>query len=837
MPESRWIRYEAVGEARAHEGASMAFGRPLHAVYRLDQADVVAAFDADFFTWGAGRVRYSRDWAERRKVRGIPPKGAGMSRLYAAEGLTSLAGAMADHRLCVKPSRVGEILEAVAHTLGALPGGRGPILSAEERAWVKALSDDLLASRGRGLVMVGEPQPPHVHALAHAVNDFLGNTGRTVVFTRPLEGEPREGPSHAGFLQTLPDLVRDMRAGAVDTLLILQEDPAYAAPADLGFAGALAQVPHAIHVSRHRNETSARCEWHVPNAHWLESWGDARAYDGTVSLAQPLIEPIFFARSYAEVLAVLLGEVNPDGRDILQSYWRGQLGDRFEAAWKEAIFLGLIPGTSLPPEDAALAADWQAKREAARAATAAGSGMRGGTEGVKDGGTGDGAEEAVLEIEFRPDSTVWDGQFAFNVWLQETPKFLSKLTWDNAAYLSPGSAAKLGLESRDVVELRFRERSVRAPVWVQPGQCDGVVTVTLGYGREWPGVRDWVGEGGGPGATEADVDQARARDDVYGYNAYAIRTSEAPWFGRGLAIRKTGGTYPLACAQDEYRLMGRPIVRAVDYNNLAKDPALPGHGHPGPLPSLYPEFAYESYAWGMAVDMTVCTGCSACVVACRAENNVPVVGKEGMLRGRDMNWMRIDRYFSGDVDKPMAYFQPMLCQHCEKAPCEVVCPVEATLHSGEGLNEMIYNRCIGTRYCSNNCPYKVRRFNFFSYVNGRVETLKMVRNPDVTVRTRGVMATCTFCVQRIAHARIESKKEDRRIRDGEAMTACMQACPTGAIVFGDLNDSASRVAELRKLPWGYQVLGELNTQPRIRYLARIWNLNPELDGTASGLPS
>jgi molybdopterin-containing oxidoreductase family iron-sulfur binding subunit len=829
MPEARWIRYEPVGDARAGEGAVLAFGRPLHALYRLDQADVVASFDADFLAWSAGRVRYSRDWSERRRVRAIPPDGPGMSRLYAVEGLQSLTGAMADHRLCVPPSRVGDVLEALARTLGVLSTGKGRPLSGEEKDWVRGLTADLLAARGRSVVVAGEPQPPHVHALAHAVNAFLGNAGRTVVHTRPLEEGAPGDAAQADRIQSLADLAREMRSGDVDTLLIMQEDPAYAAPADLEFAEALSRVPHAVHISRHRNVTSARCEWHVPHSHWLESWGDARAYDGTVSLMQPLIEPFYSARSYPEVLAALQGAADPDGREILESYWRGRLGDRFGSAWKEALFLGLIPGTAFPPEDGSLRGDWQAGWMAARdaaSALAAGAGPEGGED-----------RRGALEIEFRPDPMIWDGSFAFNVWLQETPKHLCKLTWDNAAYLAPGTAAKLGLESRDVVELLFRGRSLRAPVWVQPGQCDGVVTVTLGYGRAWPGARHWAGEGGGQGEEAAEVDPGSAREDVYGYNAYAIRTSEAPWFGKGLELRKTGETYPLACAQDEFRLMGRPIVRAADYNRLLEDPHLPSHGHQGPHPSLYPEFAYESYAWGMAVDMTVCTGCSACVVACRAENNVPVVGKEGMLRGRDMNWLRIDRYFSGDVDRPMAYFQPMLCQHCEKAPCEVVCPVEATLHSGEGLNEMIYNRCIGTRYCSNNCPYKVRRFNFFGYVNARAETLRMARNPDVTVRARGVMEKCTFCVQRIAHARIEAGKENRRIRDGEAMTACMQACPTGAMVFGDLNDPAARVSALHKLPWGYQVLGDLNTRPRIRYLARIWNLDPDSGGAASVLPT
>lgn len=816
LPEARWHRFDPVGSVHADEGTALAFGRPLHTVLHLDQADVIAAFDADFLSWGAESVRYSHDWAQRRKVREVPPeeraaKGGGMSRLYAAEGLPSLVGAMADHRLRIKPSRVGEVLSSVASALGVLPVKGPSALSEEEDAWVKALATDLRSAQGRSLVLVGEPQPPEVHALAHGLNRFLGNIGKTLHFTEPLGAGAETGSSSRS--QSLPELVEDMRAGRVDTLIILDSNPAYTAPASLDFAAALAKVAHTVLVSYYQDETAARCEWHVPLAHGLESWGDARAFDGTVSLIQPLIEPLFFARTPAEVLAVLQGETEANGRELLRNHWSTRLGPDFESAWRDALFLGLIPGTALPPVTVSQSPDWRDRIMPPRT------------------GNPPAFSSGTLEVEFRPDPTVWDGRFTFNVWLQETPKYLSKLTWDNAAYISPRTAERLGLASRDVVELRLRDRMIRAPVWIQPGQCDDLVTVTLGYGRPWPSSRTWVNEGGGM----EEPNREGGLKDLYGYNAYAIRPQDAPWSALGLELRKTGETHPLASAQDQFRLMGRPIIRSADFSQLMKNPRFAVEPH-HPEASLYPEFAYDSYAWGMTIDMSICTGCSSCVVACRSENNVPVVGKEGMLRGRDMNWLRIDTYFTGEVDHPVTYFQPMLCQQCEKAPCEVVCPVEATLHNGEGLNEMIYNRCIGTRYCSNNCPYKVRRFNFFSYVNEKVESLKMVRNPDVTVRTRGVMEKCTFCVQRINHARIEAKKEDRRIRDGEAITACMQACPTRAITFGDLNGSASLVAGLRKLPWNYQVLGDLNTRPRIHYLAKLWNLNPELGNAMENLP-
>jgi MoCo/4Fe-4S cofactor protein with predicted Tat translocation signal len=793
MPGARWHAFEPVGAANARRGAELAFGRRLGAVAHLDRADTVVCLGADPFGWGPGRVRNLRDWSERRRLREIPA-GDGdvaMCRWYVAESHPSPAGGAADHRLPVPPSRMPILARALYTELGegAYPE---PGLSAGEREWMLAAAADLRAARGRGLILAGEALPPEAHALVHRMNAGLGNLGVTVTYAEPM------GAAGDAEAAGLDELAAEMHAGRVDTLLILDANPAYAAPRDLDWAKAIAQVPHSGCVSFYRDETAAGCRWHAPLAHDLEAWGDARAWDGTVSLQQPLIEPFAPAWTAAMAIAALRGNADPHPRILLEEYWRPRLGGSFDAAWREALRKGVLAAGA----PAALPAEPRP------------TGFAPSGEEPSDPGS-----LAGLEVEFRPDPSIWDGRYAFHPWLQETPKPFSQLVWDNAAYLSPATAEALGLRSRDEVELVFRGRSVLAPVWILPGQCDGVATLHLGYGRAWPGPRVWL-EGDGALASPADD-----RREVFGFDAYALRTRDALWHGRGLGIRKTGKVLPLACRQEQDRLEGRPIVRAADLARLREDPAF--CAEPA-RESLYPERRYEGYAWGMSVDMSLCTGCQACTVACRAENNVPVVGKEGVLRHRDMAWLRIDRYFTGPSDAPAAYFQPMLCQHCEHAPCEVVCPVEATAHDSEGLNQMIYNRCIGTRYCSNNCPYKVRRFNFFDYARAQDAAAGPQRNPDVTVRGRGVMEKCTFCVQRIAQARIGAETGNRRIRDGEAVTACMQACPTGAILFGDLNDPASRVAQARKTPWNFAVLGELNTRPRVRYLAKVWNQNPEL---------
>jgi molybdopterin-containing oxidoreductase family iron-sulfur binding subunit len=558
-----------------------------------------------------------------------------------------------------------------------------------------------------------------------------------------------------------------------------------------------------IHLGQQEDETAELCHWHIPEAHYLESWGDVRAFDGTVSIIQPLIAPLYEGKSAHELLAVLLGQAGQGPHSVVQDYWRGRTpGGDFEAAWQSWLNEGVVAGTALPPKGVKLAPDFGARLSAEAA-------------GRRPGGG--------IEIVFRPDPTIWDGQFANQGWLQELPKPLSKLTWDNAALLSLGSAERWGVKNGEVVKLRLQGREVQAPVWIMPGQAEDSVTVHLGYGRRRAGK---VGSG-------------------IGFNAYAIRTSSAPWFGGGLEIAPTGARYSLVTTQHHHIITGekgkkeeeesvaaarRDLVRVATLEEFRKKPdfAQDPEEQTTQAPSLYPGFKDEGYSWGMAIDLNSCTGCNACVVACQAENNIPVVGKEEVGRGREMHWLRVDTYFRGGLENPEIYNEIVMCMHCENAPCESVCPVGATVHSPEGLNEMVYNRCVGTRYCSNNCPYKVRRFNFKLYQDWTTPSLVPLRNPNVTVRSRGVMEKCTYCIQRINARKIEAEEQDREVREGEILTACQQTCPTQAIVFGNLKDADSRVSRLRAQSRNYALLTDLNTRPRTTYLARLRNPNPEI---------
>jgi molybdopterin-containing oxidoreductase family iron-sulfur binding subunit len=778
FPLAAWHRYEPVARDATLAGARLAFGQDVETQYRLDRAEVILALDADILGCGAASLRYARDFAATRRVRA---RQARMSRLYAVECTPSITGAMADHRLPLRAGRIEGFARAVARAVGV----RAPSLSDTgpthaEAGWIAAVVRDLTRHRGSGIVVAGESQPPAVHALAHEMNDLLGNVGNTVIYTDPVEVHP------VGHIDSIRELARQMEAGRVEMLVIVGGNPAFTSPADVRFGECLSKVRFRVRLGLYDDETSAQCDWHIPEAHYLESWGDARAYDGTVTILQPLIAPLYNGKSSYELLAALLGQPGRSGYEIVRDYWKGRHrpGD-FEQFWRTTLRDGVMAGTAFPARRVPLKAGATRQASGPPAATSQG-----------------------MEINFRPDPTIFDGRFANNGWLQELPKPLTKLTWDNTAMISPAGAERLGLSDGDVVELRYEGRTVRAPVWITPGHADGSVTVHLGYGRTRAGR---VGTGAG-------------------FNAYALRTSGSPWFGSGLEIRKTGERVALATTQHHYSMEGRHLVRVGTQEEFRESPDFArelGHDPPRTL-TLYPPHRYEGYAWGMAIDLNACIGCNACVVACQAENNIPVVGKDQVSRGRAMQWLRIDRYYAGPPDNPETYHQPVLCMHCEDAPCEVVCPVAATVHSDEGLNEMVYNRCVGTRYCSNNCPYKVRRFNFLQYVDSDTPSLKLLRNPDVTVRTRGVMEKCTYCVQRINTARIRAKKEDRKIRDGEIVTACQAVCPTEAIVFGDINDPSSRVARLKAGPLNYGLLAELNTRPRTTYLARLTNPNPEV---------
>ncbi|MBO9539956.1 TAT-variant-translocated molybdopterin oxidoreductase [bacterium] len=774
FPEARWHQYEPLSLGGAQAGTRLAYGQALDTLHRLDQAKVILSLEADFLAEGPASLREAHDFAAGRRV---TAPGDAMNRLYVVEASPTLTGAMADHRLALAPSAIPAFAIALAERLGVpLPPGSTPLPTGLDPRWLDALVQDLVSHRGQSAVMACAHLSPQVQALVHAMNEKLGNVGRTVLHTAPVAARAEEP------IASMRELVAAMEAGTVDVLVILGGNPAYTAPADVPFAEALLKVRQSVHLSLYEDETSALCHWHLPEAHYLEAWGDVRAFDGTVSLVQPLIAPLYGGKSAIEVLGVLNGAPRADGLQFVRSEWqRRHPGPDFETFWTRALQAGVLPGTAEPPKAGLKVATERLVRPVL-------------------------AKTSGFEVIFRADPTVYDGRFANNGWLQELPKPLTLLTWDNAALLAPETAARLSLSNGDVVELRYKGRIMRAPVWVMPGHAPEAVTLPLGYGRTRSGK---VGTG-------------------IGFDAYRLRTAEAPWTDGGLELKKTGERYALASTQHHHDMAAREPVRTGTLDGFRADPAF-AHDDPLRLTSLYPEKASEGHAWGMAIDLNVCIGCNACMTACQAENNVPVVGKEQVERNREMHWLRVDRYYQGPLDDPQTVFQPVPCMHCEKAPCELVCPTAATVHSTEGLNDMTYNRCIGTRYCSNNCPYKVRRFNFVEYADFKTPSLEPMRNPDVSVRSRGVMEKCTYCVQRINAARIEAKVEGRPIRDGEVVTACQATCPTRAIVFGDLNDPQSEVSKRKAEPLNYALLGELNTRPRTTYLAKLRNPNPAIE--------
>ncbi|HTC33761.1 MAG TPA: TAT-variant-translocated molybdopterin oxidoreductase, partial [Bryobacteraceae bacterium] len=781
-PQAKWHVYEPVNRDNVLEGAKLAFGQPVETRYDFEKADVIVSLDADFLYAGfPGNVRYIRDFAKRRN-----PDGK-MNRLYVIESTPTTTGAKADHRLPVRAREIELCAAVLLRPAAVALREAGEAVGGGTEKFFDFLSRDLDSSSGSSVVLVGDHQPPAVHAFAHAINARLGNVGKTVFYSDPVDANP------ANQTESLKDLVADMRGGKVDLLIVLGGNPAYDAPADLNFADALknGMIPLRVHHGLYQNETAELCQWHVNATHELEAWGDARAYDGTVSIIQPLIAPLYGGKSALEFVALLSGQADSTGYDLTRAYWQKQrTGGDFEQFWRKSLHDGWVVNTGF------------AAKELKPASAPVGSVP---------------LPLNAIELNIRRDPTIYDGQFSNNGWLQELPKPMTKLTWDNAVLIGPKMAERLQIKVEDVVELELNGKKVTGPVWIQAGHPDNSVTVTLGYGRRRAGR---VGT-------------------AQGFDAYALRTTAAPWIATGLQIRKTGDTYKLASTQG-YQTMDtpdgghRPLVRETTLEDYLKRPNFAAEEGEEPAPglTLYKPYPYkeEDYAWGMAIDLNSCVGCNNCMLACQSENNIAVVGKEQCVIGRHMHWIRVDAYYQGDRDNPKAYFQPVPCQQCENAPCEVVCPVGATNHTPEGLNDMVYNRCVGTRYCSNNCPYKVRRFNFLLFSDWETPQYKMMRNPNVSVRSRGVMEKCTYCVQRINERRIDAEREDRKINDTELQTACQQSCPAGAIIFGNINDPNSKVSKLKAQSRNYSLLGELNTRPRTTYLAEVSNPNPELKG-------
>ena len=787
LPGSRWYTYEPVSFTNLREAVSELTGEPLVPRYNTAEAKVILTVDSDFLMTDPENVPHAGGFADGRRVRSVNDK---MNRMYTVESAFSVTGGMADHRRKLAAGKMTAFLIQLAYALQELGVNlNGMRLPGAEKTvdpkWVSALARDLADNRGSSLIVTGQHLPVEAHALAMALNDALDNTGKTVLF-RKIRYEIFDGKDD------INNLVADIKQGQVDTLIILGSNPVYNAPADLGFTDSLQKLKHMIHMSEFLDETGVMAEWHIPGVHFLETWGDTQSVDGTLGVIQPLIAPLYDGKSEIELLHFLRTGTQKSGFEMVQETWRSFLpGIGFEEKWRRVLFAGLLDNSSTVTV-----------KPGFKYSTLSGI-LRTGNPAA------DANAESGVELVFRPSPALYDGRYANNGWLQELPDGVSKLAWDNAALLSPATAKKYDLKNEDVIVLEKEGKNLAIPVWIVPGYADDSVTVYLGYGRSKAGR---IGNG-------------------VGFNANQLRTMVENGIMKNVSLRKTIETYTLASTQDHGSMEGRPIVREATLTSYHEDPKFAGEmvEHP-PLESLWQEHSYEKgYQWGMTIDLNSCTGCNACTIACQSENNIPIVGKEQVKNGREMHWLRMDRYFNGDHEDPEMVYQPVACQQCENAPCEQVCPVAATVHNSEGLNVMTYNRCIGTRYCSNNCPYKVRRFNFFNYTNQYPEIIKMAQNPDVTVRSRGVMEKCTYCVQRIAEAKITAKKEERTLKDGEVLSACQQACPTNAIVFGNINDPDSKVSKLKKNERSYEMLAELNVKPRTSYLARLRNPNPEIE--------
>jgi len=820
-PQAKLVQWEPVNSDSSRTASKAVFGNYVDAQYKLEATDVIVSLDADFLGGIAhpGFLPLAAAYAERHRYE----EGKTMNRMYVVETMPTVTGFKAEHRLALKPSEIAGFAQALIS--GTAPQGA----TAEQQKFFAALAADLERNNGRSVIIPGEQASPAVHAAAYLLNASLGNVGKTVVYTDTVNPMPSEQ------VADLKALVADMNAGKVQWLVMLGVNPLYSAPADLNFLDAFNKVPTTVHLGTHLDETGALSTWHINKAHYLESWSDARAYDGTLSIIQPMIDPLYGGKSAHEVLQALLADPQASAYDVVQANAKTYIKGDFATSWRKALHDGWVEGTA-----------FAAKTTGA---------PKSGALPVQSASAGG------LEISFRPDPSLYDGRFANVGWLQELPKQVTNLSWDNAALMSMGTMADLKVEETELVELELNGRKVIAPVLMAPGHPDGSITVHLGLGRR--------------------VEAGRVAAGV-GFDAYQLRTADARLYSAGATAKKAPGTYDLcvtkvhstehrgAFAQHDlerpqsdkegtyslpgHEAMERAIIRYATLDEVKKNPDFAhdgasgtlvdkvGYGPLGEAPKKEESFFPDAWdykktdpsslkiqnAWGMAIDLNSCIGCNACVVSCYAENNIPVVGREQVKIGRNMQWLRIDTYFEGDLHAPKAHFQPMACQHCENAGCEQVCPVGATVHTPEGLNTMVYNRCVGTRYCSNNCPYKVRRFNFLLYSDYDTESLKFMRNPDVTVRSRGVMEKCSYCVQRIEAAKITADKENREIREGEIVTACQQACPTDAIIFGNINDKNSAVAKRKAEERNYQVLGDLNYRPRTTYTAGVINPNPEL---------
>lgn len=828
MPKAQWITYEPVGRDNERLGTKLVFGSPLRAHYHLSKAEVIADLDADLLGAHPAALQYTRDFAANRNPEAALAKTGTYNRLYCVESNLSVTGGSADHRLAARSSDVKKFVAVLGQHINSLlkseKSASATLGNSKASVFVAALAKDLVAHKGKCVLAVGFRQPPEVHAAVHELNHLLGNTGVTVSYFAAPEGDAPTG------YQAIAGLAKDMDAGKVSTLFILGGNPAYNAPGDLHFAESLAKVKATIHISQYHDETADLCTWHLPQSHYLEAWNDSRAWDGTHSIVQPLIEPLHSSRSQSEILSLFLTGQATKSYELTQSAFKTAYGASATTTWLKALQDGVVPDSAWKPVSVKLAT-----ATADNAALAASL-----TTVLFNAPIGIASEVQNLEAVFVQDTKVFDGRFTNNAWLQELPDFITKLTWDNAILLSYQTATKNNLKHGQMANVTVNGATVKAAVYIQPGLATQSATLLLGYGRKAAGV---------VGGT------AVGRVGTVGFDFNPLRKSTAMDIVDGIKVAPLDEWYSFASTQEHSQIdttglrerdkRDDVLIRSDTLSHYLKDQSAIRHKvHELPLIKLFDNpldgQVKADYKWGMTIDLSKCTGCNACVVACQSENNIPVVGKDQVSRRREMHWLRIDRYFSGDsenLEDVAVVHQPMMCVHCENAPCEQVCPVAATVHSADGTNDMVYNRCIGTRYCANNCPFKVRRFNFLNWHkqldDEKNNVIRLAFNPDVTVRSRGVMEKCTYCIQRIRAAKVRVKNADPlgKVKDGDIVTACQQACPAGAITFGDLNNQASTVAQLQNSPRGYKMLEDLNIRPRTAYLARIRNANPELESS------
>jgi len=810
---AKWVTYEPFGEDNSIEGNNIAFGRRVRAHYNFLNADVVVSLDDDFLApVHPNNVEYAKQITSRRKVTSTEDS---MNRIYAVENGFTLTGSFADHRKRIKASEIADFANALAATLSTRISGLNRFSTISNKfidtEFVTALADDLAAHAGRTAVSAGFDQAPEVHAVVAAINSALNNIGTTVNYLAVPHFDNQNNKS------AFTDLVSEIASDDYDAVVIIGANPVFTAPSDLDFATAISKASEVFHLSTYVDETGLAASWHLSRTHFLEAWGDGYSFSGARSVIQPQIQPLHDSVSEIEFLGAIVSNGKASGYDLVRETFNSFYARNFENRWLDILHDGIDVTDGFTVSNRPI-------RSVAPAPS---------------------TKVNEIEVVIKADNSIYDGRFANLGWLQELPDPISKITWDNAALLSPATAKTLGIVNNDVLNISVNGTNIQVATWIQPGQADDSITLNVGYGRKG------IGRVADISSTSSQLFDSSMTSG--GVNVFPIRSTASMLFAQA-AITSTGNTYPIASVQDHHSLEDRDMYRQATLKKYQEKPdyasfkaihkyAVPGMkeaaalGEDQPISLFNEQTATEGEPqWGMAIDLNSCFGCGVCIIACQSENNIPVIGKREVDRGREMHWIRADRYYVGDINDPQAVHQPVPCMHCELAPCEQVCPVAATTHSDDGMNQMIYNRCIGTRYCANNCPFKVRRFNFFNYPKEYLtsgedpDIIQMAMNPEVTVRFRGVMEKCTYCVQRVNRAKINTKIETGfpKPADGSIQTACQQACPADAIYFGDLTDETSEVVAMKRNERNYLMLEELNVRPRTSYIAKLTNPNPAL---------